>query len=101
LREKNAGAAREEGGKSGVERSKMKSRTTRSEPTPVEMRKENKHFFFCCPELDLCSVGRTREEAEEKLKEEIALLLTRCSEYAGSAESLNGSGYPTVEVRPS
>lgn len=79
----------------------MKSRTTQNEPTPVGTRKENKHFFYYCPGLDLWSVGRTREEAEEKLKEEIALLLTRCSEYAGSAESLNGSGYPTVEVRPS
>ncbi len=78
----------------------MKTMTTPTESDPVEIRKD-RYFFYYCPPLDLWAVGTTREEAEAKLKEEIRLLLARCREYLDSAESVNGNGYPTVEIRPS
>jgi predicted RNase H-like HicB family nuclease len=77
----------------------MKSATTQNDPTRIETSRRTRHFFYNCPALDLWSVGTTREEAEEKLKEEIALLLTRCSEYGGTTDPLIG-GYATIELRP-
>lgn len=55
------------------------SETTRCHP--LQAKRESKYFFFCCPGLDLWSVGRTREEAEKRIKEEMHLLISRCSRY--------------------
>ncbi len=82
-----------------MERSNMRTTTSQTESTPVEIRKDIRYFFFYCPKLDLWAVGRTKEEAESRLREEIQLLLTRCREYKDSGESPNG--YATVEIRPS
>ena len=101
MREKDDGASKGEGGKSGVRRKNMKTATTRTESTPIEIRNASRHFCYYCPKLDLWAVGRTREEAETTLREEIRLLLTKCREYLDSPESLNGNGYATVEIRPS
>jgi len=98
MREKNEAPEGEEGNP-GVERSNMSTTTSQTESTPVEIRKDTRHFFFYCPKLDLWAVGRTKEEAESRLKEEIRLLLTRCREYVDSGDSPNG--YATVEIRPS
>jgi predicted RNase H-like HicB family nuclease len=101
MREETEGAPRGEEGNPGVERKSMKATATRTESTPVEIRNDNKHFFYYCPKLDLWAVGRTKEEAESRLKEEIQLLLARCREYLESGDSLNGNGYATIEIRPS
>ena len=101
MREKAAGASREEGAKPGVERKNMKTTATRSESTPVEIRMVNRHFVYYCPGLDLWAVGRTREEAELTLKEEIRQLLIKCRAYLDPTESINGNSYAMVEIRPS
>jgi len=79
----------------------MKTPTTQSESTPVEIKNASRHFFYYCPKLDLWAVGRSREEAETTLREEIRLLMMRCREYLDGPESLNGNAYATVEIRPS
>jgi len=97
----NDGASRDEGGKPGERRKNMKTATPPTESTPVEIKNTSRHFFYYCPKLDLWALGRTREEAEMTLREEIRLLLTKCRDYLDSSESLNGSGYAMVEIRPS
>ena len=101
MREKADGAPKGEGGKAAVERKNMKTTATQTESTPVEIRMANRHFVFYCPKLDLWAVGRTREEAETTLREEIRMLLAKCREYLDPAESINGNSYATVEIRPS
>ena len=79
----------------------MKTIATRTEPNPPENEKAARYFVYCCPNLDLWAVGRTREEAETTLREEILLLLARCRDYLDGAETLTGKSYATVAIRPS
>ncbi len=66
---------------------------------PIEIKKEPHYFLFSCPALDLWSLGRTRAEAERKLREDLELLLTRCSKYATLDKVLSDCGLTTVEIR--
>jgi len=63
--------------------------------------KEGRYFFFACPGLDIWSVGATRKEAEKKLREEMLMLLMRCSRYDELDYFLRESCFVTVEVRAS
>jgi len=63
--------------------------------------KEGRYFFFACPGLDIWSVGATRKEAEKKLREEMLMLLMRCSRYDELDYFLRESCFATVEVRAS
>jgi hypothetical protein len=63
--------------------------------------KEGRYFFFACPGLDIWSVGATRKEAERKLREEMLMLLMRCSRYDELDYFLRESCFATVEVRAS
>ncbi len=77
----------------------MKMITARTETAPTEIGKTARHFAFYCPKLDLWAVGRTKEEAETTLQEEIRLLLAKCREYLDSPDSFNNNGYATIEIR--
>jgi predicted RNase H-like HicB family nuclease len=44
-------------------------------------------------------VGKTTEEAERKLKEDLQLLLTRCSKHDPIEKILSDCGLTTVEIR--
>ena len=79
----------------------MKTTTLLTESGPAEINNPTRHFFCSCPNLDLWAVGRTREEAETTLREEILLLLARCQDYLDGAETLTGKSYATVAIRPS
>ena len=59
----------------------MRSKTSPQASTHSETQMETKHYFYTCPSLDLWSVGRTREEAERRLREDVQILLARCSKY--------------------
>ncbi len=61
----------------------------------------NKYFFFSCPALEIWSVGATRKEAERKLREEMQMLLMRCSRYDELDYFLTDSCFETVEVKAS
>jgi hypothetical protein len=100
MREKG-GARGGRGWETGTGRKDMKMTTARTEIAPVEIGKAARHFVYYCPKLDLWAVGRTKEEAETTLREEIRLLLARCRDYLDGPESLSGNGYATVEIRPS
>ncbi len=76
----------------------MKTTAARMESTPVGIRRDTRHFFFYCPNLDLWAVGRTREEAETNLREEIRLLLAKCRIYLDAADA--GTGYAAIEFHP-
>jgi predicted RNase H-like HicB family nuclease len=66
---------------------------------PIQIKQEPKYFLFYCPVLELWSVGKTKEEAERNLKEDLRLLLTRCSKYKTLDKVLSESGFTTVEIR--
>jgi hypothetical protein len=65
-----------------------------------EMRTEARHYFRCCPDLDLWSVGNTPAEAEAALNQEILNLLKQCSKYVGTVIPRGEHTYRTFEVRP-
>ena len=79
----------------------MKATTADRKLNSMNRRKETRHFFFSCPALDLWSVGTTRKEAESKLREELLMLLMRCSRYDELDYFLDDGCFDAVEVRPS
>ena len=77
----------------------MKSKTTPQASTHSDMQMETRHFFYTCPSLDLWSVGRTREEAERRLREDVQILLARCSKYSDLDRLLEDRCPKTLEIR--
>jgi len=57
----------------------MKTSMNTTMSIPILVRKEPKFFLFYCPVLDVWSFGKTAEEAERKLKEEVRQLLMKIS----------------------
>jgi predicted RNase H-like HicB family nuclease len=78
---------------------KMKTSETMTVSLPIQIKKEPEYFYYYCPVLDLWSVGKTKEEAERKLKEDLRLLLTRCSKHDTLDKVLSDCGFTTVEIR--
>jgi len=76
----------------------MKTSAKTTVSIPIKIKKEPKYSLFYCPVLDLWSVGKTSEEAERKLKEDLQLLLTRCSKYNSLDKVLSDCGFTTVEI---
>ena len=64
-------------------------------------KKEGRYFFYSCPALDLWSVGATRKEAERRLREEMLMLLMRCSRYDELDYFLEAGCFRAVEVHSS
>jgi len=85
----------------GWERWKMKPTTENRMASPMNNRTEARHYFYSCPALDLWSVGATRMEAERKLREEMLMLLMRCSRYDELDLFLSAGCFDAVEVRAS
>jgi hypothetical protein len=85
----------------GWARWKMKATTANRKSNSMNNKKETRHFFFSCPALDIWSVGATRKEAERKLREEMLMLLMRCSRYDELDYFLMDRCFATVEVRAS
>jgi hypothetical protein len=79
----------------------MKETAANRKSNPMNNKKEVRHFFFFCPGLDLCSVGGTRKEAERKLREEMLMLLMRCSRYDELDYFLAEGCFDAVEVHAS
>ncbi len=86
--------------KEGRTRWKMKMTPTNRNSNPENYKREGRHYFFACPALDIWSVGATRQEAERKLREELLMLLMRCSRYDELDYFLMDSCFATHEVRP-
>ena len=79
----------------------MKATEANPKLNSANYKKETRYFFFSCPALDIWSVGATRKEAERKLREEMLMLLMRCSRYDELDYFLRDSCFATVEVRAS
>ena len=77
----------------------MKSKMTPQTLTHSDIQTETRHFFYACPSLDLWSVGRTREEAERRLREDVQILLARCSKYSDLDRLLEDRCPKTLEIR--
>jgi hypothetical protein len=90
-----------EGDKEGWARWKMKATAAKRKLIPESDKGEARHYFFSCPALDIWSVGATRKEAETRLREELLMLLMRCSRYDELDYFLMDSCFTTFEVRPS
>ncbi len=65
----------------------------------MESQTQPRHFFYSCPCLDLWAVGKTREEARRMLREEIAVLLMRCSKYSPLEKLLEDRACASLEIR--
>jgi predicted RNase H-like HicB family nuclease len=78
---------------------KMRTSAKTTVSIPIQIKKEPKYFLFYCPVLDLWSMGKTKDEAERNLKEDLRLLLTRCSKYKALDQVLSDCGFTTVEIR--
>jgi len=90
-----------EEGKEGWARWKMKATAATSKSNLRNIKRETRHFFFSCPALDLWSVGATRKEAEKRLREELLMLLMRCSRYDELDFFLDDGCFDAVEVHAS
>src|SRR4030042_3018690 len=87
--------------KEGWSRWKMKATAANRKSNSVNNEKEGRYFFFACPGLDIWSVGATRKEAERRLREEMLMLLMRCSRYDELDYFLMDSCFASGEVRAS
>jgi len=76
----------------------MKPKTTARESTPIDIQPETRHFFSSCPGLDLWAVGKTREEAERRIREDVQILLARCSKYDELDRLIEDRCLKTVEI---
>jgi hypothetical protein len=79
----------------------MKATTTTRKSRPESSWGKPGHFFYSCPALDIWSLGATRKEAERNLREELLLLLMRCSRYDELDYFLMDNCFAMVEVHPS
>jgi len=79
----------------------MRAITAKRKSNPESNKRESRHFFFSCPALDIWSVGATRKEAERRLREELLMLLMRCSRYDELDYFLEAGCFDAVEVRAS
>ena len=87
--------------KEGWARWKMKATEAARKSNLQIHKRETRHFFFSCPALDLWSVGATRKEAEKRLREELLMLLMRCSRYDELDYFLDDGCFDAVEVHAS
>ena len=64
----------------------------------MDIQAETRHFFSSCPGLDLWAVGKTREEAERRIREDVQILLARCSKYDELDRLIEDRCLKTVEI---
>jgi flagellar biosynthesis regulator FlbT len=62
-------------------RPKMKTLATENISAANEAKTETKYQLFFCPDLDMLVVARTREEAEQKFREDLQMLISMCARY--------------------
>ena len=65
----------------------------------IQVKKQGKYYFCYCPIFDFWAVGRTQEEAWRRLKEDLYLLLTRCSRYEARDRIIPDYSFATAEIR--
>jgi predicted RNase H-like HicB family nuclease len=77
----------------------MKTSATATSSTPKQIKNQTKYYFCYCPIYDFWSVGRTREEAWRRLKEDLFLLLTKCSRHESRDKVFKEYAYTRAEIR--
>lgn len=64
---------------------------------PFIFKKEPKYYVACCPILDICDQGETKEEARKNLKETIELFVINCFERGVLERVLKDCGFTAVK----
>lgn len=76
----------------------MKTSATTMTSTPIQIKNQAKYYFCYCPIYDFWSVGRTREEAWRRLKEDLFLLMTKCSRHESRDKVYKEYSYHRAEI---
>jgi len=63
---------------------------------PAEVHKKGDWWISSCPVLDVCSQGRTKEEAMSNLEEALALFVDSCVERGTLFDVLREAGFERV-----
>ncbi len=66
---------------------------------PATVKKKRGWFVSCCPVLDVCSQGETKEKALENLVEAIRLFLISCYERGTLEDVLRDCGFEPIEKK--
>ena len=66
---------------------------------PAQVKREGKWYISCCPILDVCSQGETKEKALNNLIEALRLFLISCFERGTLDEVLRECGFEPVDVK--
>jgi predicted RNase H-like HicB family nuclease len=66
---------------------------------PMQVKNKAKYYFYYCPIYDFWAVGKTREEAWRRLKEDLFLLLIRCSRYESRPQVFREYASSSAEIR--
>ena len=77
----------------------MKTSGTTTASTPKQIKNQAKYYFCYCPIYDFWSVGRTKEEAWKRLKEDLCILLMKCSRYESRDKVFQEYAYTRAEIR--
>jgi predicted RNase H-like HicB family nuclease len=77
----------------------MKTSVTTMTSTPIKIKNQAKYYFCYCPIYDFWSVGRTREEAWRRLKEDLFLLMMKCSRHESRDKVFKEYSYNRAEIR--
>jgi predicted RNase H-like HicB family nuclease len=77
----------------------MKTSRTTMTSNPIMIKNPAKYYFYYCPIYDFWSVGKTKEEAWRRLKEDLFLLLIICSRYDSRDKIFQEYAYTGAEIR--
>ena len=77
----------------------MKTSGTTKTSTPIRIKNQVKYYFCYCPIYDFWSVGKTKEEAWRRLKEDLFLLMKKCSWYESRDKIFKEYTYARAEIR--
>lgn|GEM_PF-2810507 len=77
----------------------MRTSRATTESSPVQNIRQAKYYFYYCPVFDFWAFGKTKEEAWKRLKEDLFLLLVKCSGYESRENVYKDYTCPSAEIR--
>jgi predicted RNase H-like HicB family nuclease len=77
----------------------MKTSKTTATSNLLKNNNQAKYYFCYCPIFDFWAFGRTKEEAWRMLKEDLFLLLMKCSCHESKDKVFREYSYSSAEIR--
>jgi len=77
----------------------MKTSKTTTTSNLLMNNRQAKYYFYYCPIFDFWAFGKTKEEAWRRLKEDLFLLLEKCSGHEPVDKAFREYTYSAVEIR--